>query len=343
MRLIFVIFILISSYSYSQAPPGYYDSAAGLTGQQLRAALNNIIDDHEIQSYNSIWVHFQDTDDKDDGSVWDMYSDIPGGNPLYSYTFMADQCGSYSSEGDCYNREHSFPQSWFNDASPMNTDLFHIYPSDGYVNGKRSNYPFGEVLDASWSSSNGCEVGYCSFTGYSGTVFEPIDEYKGDFARTYFYMMTRYMDLVSGWNSDMLSGNDMASWARELLLEWDAADTVSQKETDRNNAVFQIQNNRNPFIDMPEFTGLIWGYPAGLKEIGNSNIRLWYTKGYVYFESKILSTGSIDIFDISGRLLTSFKTISKTQGCQVNLSSGIYLAIFESDGKRQNFKLLISK
>jgi len=70
-------------------------------------------------------------------------------------------------------------------------------------------------------------------------------------------MMTRYMDKVATWNSDMLSGNDLAPWAKEMLLEWDSSDPVSQKEIDRNNSVYLIQNNRNPFIDHPEFTGQI--------------------------------------------------------------------------------------
>ena len=133
-----------------------------------------------------------------------MYSDIPNGTPPYTFTFGSDKCGSYAKEGDCYNREHSFPASWFSDAYPMYADLFHLYPTDGYVNSMHSNYPFGDVATPSWTSANGCLLGASSDAGYSGTVFEPIDEYKGDIARSYLYMITCYKDKVSGLKETIL-------------------------------------------------------------------------------------------------------------------------------------------
>lgn len=245
-----------------QIPPGYYDSADGLQGFPLKTELYNIIKGHTARSYNNLWTDFQSTDKKANGKVWDMYSDNPNGTPPYEYTFITDQCGNYGSENDCYNREHSMPKSWFNDGTPMYTDLFHLYPTDGYVNGKRSNYPFGQVGNASWTSMNGSKLGTSSYPGYSGTVFEPIDAYKGDFARTYFYMATRYENVVANWSSPMFAGNNTtvyATWVVNLLLEWHEADPVSQKEINRNNAVYQIQHNRNPFIDFPEWAYSIWG------------------------------------------------------------------------------------
>lgn len=108
-------------------------------------------------------------------------------------TVSKEQCGQYSTLGDCYNREHSFPKSWFNDDSPMVSDAFHIYPTDGKVNSQRNNYPYGECANGTTLSPNGKvkalgKLGTSTFPGYSGTVFEPDDEYKGDFARSYFYM-----------------------------------------------------------------------------------------------------------------------------------------------------------
>jgi endonuclease I len=306
MRWLIFTLIILSFTASGQIPPGYYDSAEGLTGQQLRAALQSIIDNHVEQTYESIWTHFQTTDDKMNGKVWDMYSDIPGGNPTYTFTFIADQCGNYAAEGDCYNREHSFPKSWFNDAPPMVTDLFHIYPTDGYVNGKRSNYPYGEVGNISWISTNGSKVGVSSYTGYSGVVFEPIDEYKGDFARTYFYIITRYMNMVESWSSDMLSGNDFATWAKEMLLEWDENDPVSQKEIDRNNAVYQLQDNRNPFIDHPEFTGIIWGTPSGIPDTEKQDIKFWYASDRIHIENKSGVTAKVMILNILGQLMISW-------------------------------------
>jgi endonuclease I len=239
-------------------PSGYYDGTENLNGENLRTALFMIIKDHTSISYAELWSAFIDTDKKTNGKVWDMYSDNPGGTPPYEYTFGEDQCGNYGGEAYCYNREHSFPKSWFNDGYPMYTDLFHLYPTDGYVNGRRSNYPYGKVGSADWTSRNGSKVGRSNYNGYSGIVFEPIDEYKGDFARTYFYMLTRYMDKISQWDSDMLSGSNFSTWAKNMLLEWHRNDPVSQKEIDRNNAVYSYQYNRNPFIDNPYFANKIW-------------------------------------------------------------------------------------
>src|SRR5665648_900188 len=149
--------ILISAGA--QPPAGYYDPASGKTGKALQQSLHDIIDNHTVLTYSDLWTSFQNTDKKADGTVWDMYSDTPGGTPAYTFTFSTDQCGNYSAEGDCYNREHSFPKSWFNDASPMYTDLFHLYPTDGYVNNRRGNYPFGETASPLWTSTNGSMVG----------------------------------------------------------------------------------------------------------------------------------------------------------------------------------------
>ena len=252
---------IFTTFLIADIPPGYYDDAQGLDGEPLRLALHNIIDDHIPQSYSSLYGHFQSTDAKSDGTVWDMYSDVPGGTPPYIYNFTsADQCGNYSGEGDCFNREHSWPKSWFNEGMPMNTDLFHIYATDGYVNGMRSNHPYGEVESTTWTSQNGSQRGNMNSYNHNGTVFEPIDEYKGDFARTYFYMSTRYYTEDSGWDdNDMVNGSNLKDWAVAMLMDWHLQDSVSQKEIDRNNAVYAIQENRNPFIDHPEWVGCVWG------------------------------------------------------------------------------------
>ncbi|NQT97487.1 MAG: endonuclease [Candidatus Marinimicrobia bacterium] len=267
-----LIIALIFSPALADEPAGYYDSAEGLVEAALQQALHDIIDNHTSVSYTSLWTHFQSTDRKSNGKVWDMYSDVPGGTPPYEFTFVNDQCGNYSAEGDCYNREHSWPRSWFNDVAPMNTDLFHLYPTDGYVNGRRGNYPYGEVGSTTWTSQNGSKVGSCSYPGYTDTVFEPIDEYKGDIARTYFYMSVRYYNEDSGWvGSPMTNGAQLDPWALAMLMDWHTADSVSDKELDRNDAVYAIQNNRNPFIDRPYFVDNIWGDPVSIDQ-GNNTI-----------------------------------------------------------------------
>ena len=249
---------------HAQPPAGYYNAATG-SGAVLKTNLYNIINGHTAISYDNLWTAFQTTDDRADGKVWDMYSNC-------SFTFVSNQCGNYSLECDCYNREHSWPKSWFNDVLPMNTDMFHLVPTDGKVNGMRDNYPFGETVSPTYTSGNGSKLGPCSYSGYTGVVFEPIDEYKGDFARNYFYMATRYENVIAGWyqndpNADAVLQNNsfpvFESWFLSMLGEWHAADPVSQKEIDRNNDIYtSFQHNRNPYIDHPEYVNTIWGVGA---------------------------------------------------------------------------------
>jgi endonuclease I len=257
--------IVLFLAGFAEIPPGYYNTASGLTGTALQAALHNIIKNHTPISYTpGIWNAFYTTDDKPNGTVWDIYSDIPdgtpNGNPPYVYQFGTDQCGTASQEGDCYSREHSFPKAWFGgEVAPMYTDLFHIYPVDQYVNNRHSDYPMGKVGTATWTSQNGCKLGPCVTSGYTGTVFEPRDDYKGDIARSYFYMATRYYTEDTGWpGSPMVTGSQPNPWALAMLLQWHEQDPVSQKEIDRNNAIYAIQHNRNPFIDHPEYAENIW-------------------------------------------------------------------------------------
>lgn len=250
----------------------YYSSAEGLSGYALKSALHDIIDNHNDRSYGDLWTFLNDYDIdnyyENDGTILDIYSENPSGRDDYNFTRSSDQCGNYGDEGDCYNREHSFPKSWFDDDYPMYTDIHHIFASDGYVNGRRSNYPFGEVSSSSWTSENGSRLGTGpSSLGYSGTVFEPIDEFKGDLARAYFYMATRYEDVIDDWDSNsneadaVLDGSRdqvFEDWVIDLLLDWHNADPVSEKERDRNDAAQGFQSNRNPFVDHPELVELIW-------------------------------------------------------------------------------------
>lgn len=242
---------------WAQIPAGYYEFATGTHGSGLKTALFSIITEHTERSYKELWTDMQKTDVREDGRVWDMYSSSS------DFIFIDDQCGTYKKEEDCYNREHSFPKSWFNDDYPMYTDLFHLYPTDGYVNNQRGNYPFGETNGEKYKSNGGfSKLGKSTVSGYSDIVFEPADEYKGDFARSYFYMVTCYENRIATWNSDMLDGKSypgFAQWALDMLLRWAAEDPVSEKETARNNKVYGIQGNRNPYIDFPGLEQYVWG------------------------------------------------------------------------------------
>jgi endonuclease I len=322
-----LLFYFFSFPIFSQIPTGYYDSVQGLTGEDLRSALYEIIKDHNEQSYGDLHEHYKTTDKKSDGTVWDMYSDVPMGTPSYIYNFDVDKCGNYSQEGDCYNREHTTPADWYNDAAPVYTDLFNVYPADGYVNGKRDNNPYGDVANVSWTSTNGGLLGSSADTGYVGNVFEPIDEYKGDLARTYFYMATRYKDVISTWSSPMYSGDNFTAWAVRVLRKWALTDTVSQKEIDRNNAVYNIQNNRNPFIDHPEWVVEIFG--DTLSDINNVDNyilpKIWYTNNSIHLSTENSTEALLMIFDVMGNEIRSFKA-DHSSNFNIDLDHGIYFA-----------------
>ncbi len=266
---------VVSDDDNSEPPPstgGYYDSITNQVGYALKDALHQIIKSHTARGYSAIWdfyaEHSLDTHYENDGTILDIYSENPNGADSYSYQARTDQCGSYNSEADCYNREHSFPRSWFGGSiEPMNSDIHHIFASDGYVNSKRGSYPFGEVASASFISANGSQLGSSSSSGFSGTVFEPIDEFKGDLARAYFYMATRYQDNIVSWHNISTHGDSVLNgtsdqvfetWQLNLLISWHNADPVSQKEIQRNQAAFEYQGNRNPFVDHPEWVEMIW-------------------------------------------------------------------------------------
>jgi endonuclease I len=244
----------------AEAPKDYYASCEDLGGKTLLVQLCSVVGNPSVTSYNGLWTTYLTSDIDENGKIWDMYS-------TKRWTPKSDHCGNYKNVGDCYNREHSFPKSWFSDKSPMYSDAFHIYPTDGKVNGQRSNYPYGECANGVTLESNGGvdakgRLGACTFSGYTGTVFEPADEYKGDLARTYFYMAACYNDKIASWSSDMLAGNNYpayATWAVNLLLKWNEQDPVSEKELKRQEAVYAVQGNRNPFIDHPEMADYIWG------------------------------------------------------------------------------------
>lgn len=264
------IALLCYVFSFGQIPSGYYSAATG-TGYTLKTQLYNKIKAHTDRGYAGLWTTYA-TSDRDnqyenDNSIIDMYSENPTGVDPYKFTLSTNQCGTYSVEGNCYNREHVIPQSTFNSAAPMVSDAHHIPPTDGKVNGIRSNYPHGNVATASTTTRNGSKLGTSAVSGYSGTVFEPINEFKGDIARIYFYFATRYENTISGYAFDMFNGTSNQVFTTaflNMLKTWHTNDPVSAREIARNNAIYARQGNRNPFIDRPEFVAAIWGgTPSG--------------------------------------------------------------------------------
>ncbi len=277
----FLLLLLVPFLAFAQIPPGYYNSANGLTGYPLKTELSNIITNgYSAQSYGSL-ITLYNTSDNDEyydngtqtNTIIDMYSENPTGADPYNWTIgTSSNCGNFNSEGDCYNREHIFPQGFFSQNEPMRSDAHHVIPTDGWVNGGRSNLPFGEVNPNGVSVTtymNGSKKGPSITTGFSGDVFEPLDEFKGDIARMLLYFATRYESNINdaGWDAPNASNNNprdgssdqfYEQWYIDLLLDWHAQDPVSQKEIDRNNDIYVHQNNRNPFIDNPAYVTMIW-------------------------------------------------------------------------------------
>ncbi len=271
LHLLLLVFATLSGLQTSAAiPSGYYNTALGKSDQQLMQSLHQKIKGHYNVYYNNLWEKFKSTD-CNGTTIIDRYS-------ATQYTYSADQCGTggYSAVGDCYNREHSVPNSWWGaDQDTMYTDMFHMYPVDGYVNGQRGNHPFGDCSRGTPVGTG--KLGTCTHSGYSGTVFEVADEYKGDFARSYFYMVVRYMDRVGTWTQGEGSAvftnssyKHLTPWAISQLLEWHRNDPVSTLEQNRNEAVYNIQHNRNPFIDHPELAEYLWGNMTGTAWTGSA-------------------------------------------------------------------------
>ncbi|MBK9175968.1 MAG: endonuclease [Flavobacteriales bacterium] len=326
MRIASALAVFVPFLTIAQPPPGYYDSAQGLTGDELRDALHDIITPHTVIAYSQLWNAFSRSDRKPDNTVWDIYSDVPGGTPPYSYQFVTDQCGTYNSEGDCFNREHSFPVSWFNDAPPMNSDLFHIYPTDAWVNQQRGSWPFGTVSSPAYTSQNGSKRGPCSVLGCSGTAFEPIDAYKGDLARGFFYMLTRYKTEAATWSAPILSAGEFIGWVESLLLTWHAQDPVSAKETARNDSIYLMQANRNPYIDHPDWVFSIWGPEASVEEHSEVPVRAWFADEIIQVTSVgMMNAAPLVVLDVTGRVVARYTMTGDRFSAPFTEAPGTYL------------------
>lgn len=266
---ILLVCVCLYVLAWTGEPTDYYLNADNKAGNMLRAALTAIIENHTDVGYGGLYDVYV-TADNLDGKVWDMYSTC-------SFNHKTDKCGgSIPSICACYNREHSIPQSWFGSKTPMKSDAFHIYPTDGKVNAHRENFPYGECSGgAKLDDKERGRLGGSTFAGYNGTVFEPDDEYKGDFARTYFYMAICYSGISFNqdkqnygkvcftYDASATPKTDLTAYSISLFLKWHRNDPVSAKETTRNDAVYTYQHNRNPFIDHPELAEYIWGSKKG--------------------------------------------------------------------------------
>jgi len=298
--MVAALLAMASLAATASIPAGYYSSLDGKSGQALKDAIHELALQHTTFSYGSLWIYFAETDCQPDNKskVWDMYSDN-------TYYFRGGTSGVYG-----MHKEHSLPKSWWggydeNQGYAGYTDINHLYPANGDANMAKSNYPLGEVSRATFD--NGVTKVGTPKSGQGGgcyAVFEPDDRYKGDFARTYFYMACAYQHYHWRYTYMLNNGNwkSLNDWSIELLCRWARNDAVSDKEVDRNEAVQRCQNNRNPFIDIPQLFEYIWGNRQGevfyLSDAGTSTDTTTYTGAPVLIsptQGTVLDFGEVAI------------------------------------------------
>jgi endonuclease I len=378
------LLLLLSFVVIAQAPANYYNNATG-TGYALKTQLSTIITNGHIdkgygsgtsQSNNGLWSAFKTTDrDMDigyenDNTIIDIYSENPTSTDPYNFNYNnasganAGQCGNYSIEGDCYNREHLIPQSYFDNVSTlfMKSDVQHIYPTDGKVNNKRNNYAFGKVGVASFTSQNGSKLGTALNSGYSagfsGIVFEPIDEFKGDIARVYFYFATRYQSQMASFYatgsasevSDMFNGTANQVFSPtflNILLTWNAQDPVSTKEIKRNNACYAHQGNRNPFIDNNSYVAAIWGAPLSTETFEALASVVVYpnpsNNQRINIQSKTV-LDEIQLINVNGQIMQQIKNpaVNDNSYSVENIPAGFYFLRLTNGGQSVVKKIIVN-
>ena len=354
------------TFGFSQPPAGYYATATG-TGYILKTQLFNIIKNNtnaasSSSNYGALWTLFQQPAYRDnyyenDSSLMDVYSEKPNVADAYNYTSSSQQCGIYSGEGVCYNREHTMPQYIWGSAYPMYSDAHFVLPTDGYVNGKRDNFPYGMVNGAqaiNFTSTNGSRLGQNTnagyAAGYTGTVFEPINEFKGDIARCLLYFATRYEDQITGWNYVMYNGTSTQVFTdtfKNILLIWNDLDPVSPYEIAKNNRVFQFQGNRNPYIDNNSYVHTVWGPSLNTTTFEAFNHVSVFPNPTNENKIQIQTENSIDsieLYNLNGQLIESVKNPKKLENSYLleNLNQGFYLLKLTSDNQTLTRKVIVN-
>ena len=358
-----ILLLLILALGFAQPPAGYYNAATG-TGYELKTQLHTIIKTGHIDKlYDGLYITYQTSDIdnviayENDGTILDMYSENPTGPDPYTYSSGSSQrCGSYTNEGDCYNREHIIPQSIFNSESPMVSDAHFITPTDGTVNGLRSNFPHGKVGVVNKTTQNGSKLGLASNSGYSagltGTVFEPIDDFKGDIARMYLYFATRYQDVITTWGNSYAPFNGTSDQVftdayKNILLTWNAQDPVSPREIKRNNAIYARQKNRNPYIDDNTYVTKIWGSPLATTIFDAlSTITIFpnpTNEHKINIQTETI-LDEIDLINVNGQLMQHIKkpVLQNNTYSLENLNSGFYFLKLTSNNQSIVKKVIVN-
>jgi endonuclease I len=359
MKKTFLFILMLAGIpGFAQIPAGYYNSATG-NGLALKTQLKTIITaGHNGKSYDNLFTDpkaFKATDVdlfyENDGSVLDMYSEKPNAADSYNYHYVAgDKCGNYDGESDCYNGEHVVPQSTYSSGMPMVGDILQLLPTDGYVNNRRSNFPYANISSPTWTSTNGSKLGNISVAGYSGKAFEPIDEFKGDIARILFYFATRYETQVDNYTSfPMFNGSEGMAFKPaflQILLAWHIQDPVSPMEIYRNNKAYLYQGNRNPYIDHPEYITSIWGMPLGIDDLKLSKASVYPNPSNnhrINIQSEAI-LDQIQLVSINGQIIQQIQKPQMQDNIYSldNLPQGFYLLKLTSGNSATTKKVIVN-
>jgi len=312
-----------------QIPPGYYDNAEGLSGDELKAALHNIIKGHTEYSYNDLRDFILKNTDEDPNNP---------NNVILLYTGRSQAKNTFGGGANDWNREHVWAKSHggFGNNPPCGTDAHHIRPTDASVNSDRGNKDFDNG-GTQHPEATGCY--------YTSTTWEPRDEVKGDVARMIFYMAVRYegdngepdLEVVDWVNTS--PNPEMGKFS--TLYQWHQQDPPDAFEIHRNEVIYGYQNNRNPFIDHPEYLIQIYEPTNAVNDIYYENELMVYpnpasTSISFSTASPLSKEGFVTIHNLVGQkvLEQSFSNEDKIQHMDVStLPNGLYLLTLKTDDR----------
>lgn len=330
----FIGLTLLSTGIFAQIPDGYYDDAEGLSGDELKLALHNIIDNHVEFSYNDLRDFIlKNTDEDPDNSS----------NVILLYTGISRAKSDFGGNLGDWNREHVWAKSHgnFGTSAPAGTDAHHIRPSDVKVNSLRGHLDF---------DLGGSPVPNCPGCKRDSDSFEPPDRVKGDVARMIFYMATRYeggsgepdLEVVDRVNTYPNPEHGKLS----ELLDWNTQDPPDDFEENRNDVIYyQYQENRNPFIDHPEYANAIWGNPEDVSNSAELTIACYPNPVVttLFIESAYNNPLRYSLFCADGRLTAKGKLNVGTTAVEMqSMTNGLYLLILTDENGRmvQQYKLI---
>lgn len=322
-RILTLIILLYATIIFAQIPDGYYDEANGLANDDLKLALHNIIDNHVEYSYNNLRDFILKATDEDPDN---------SNNVILLYTGRSQAKNTFGGDPNEWNREHVWAKSHggFGNSPPAGTDAHHIRPTDVSVNGERGNLDF-DMGGTPLTEAPGCKK--------DGDSFEPRDEVKGDVARMLFYMAVRYdgsdgvadLELVDHVNTYPNPEHGKL----QKLIDWHLTDPPDEFELNRNEVIYSYQQNRNPFIDHPEYVELIWGDPNAVAEHNPIIINFHPNPVTSFLNIDSRGLGGADlkysIISVDGRIVREGN--AKSGNNTINLSAlnqGLYLLILKN-------------